>query len=208
MDKTEGVICREPCAVLSRVHPGVVGEGDGRLERVAYREWRPENSQVIAPEPAERVTGAPTACRGRAVEEPLQTRWRNHDEKTDGFVAAPLPRVRHPARNEYERASRRFLDLVGKPHAKCAVEHIDHFIERVMDVIRRPLARRVHSLEHRQRSARLRAASFEHDLSAERVFDAFAASQRKKNWVFRHMRLVTQSLLSRVAGVVLRKGGG
>src|ERR1044072_9029732 len=43
-----------------------------------------------------------------------------------------------------------------------------------MNVQRRPLARRICRLEHRQRIARLRAASLEQNLAAERVLDAFA----------------------------------
>jgi len=71
-----------------------VGDGAAGLQRVAYRERWAENSQVIAAEAAEPVIGPAPACRGRAVEETLETRWRDHGEEADGFVAAPLPRVR------------------------------------------------------------------------------------------------------------------
>jgi hypothetical protein len=46
---------------------GLLAKATAGLERGAYREWRPENSQVIASEPAERIIGLPTACRCAAA---------------------------------------------------------------------------------------------------------------------------------------------
>jgi hypothetical protein len=173
------------------------------LKRVAYSERWAENSKVIAPESAERIIGPVTACRRSAVEKTLEARWRDHGEEADGFVALRLPRVRRAARDEYECAGSRFLDPVSEPHAKGAVHDVDHFVERVVDVIRRPLPRRVDRLKHGQRPAGLRRTSLEHDLPAERVFDALAAAQRKKKCAFRHMHVLTRCLVPGRWAVVL-----
>ena len=150
-----------PCGGGAGAHAG------WELTRVGDREWRTENDQVIAAKTSERVFGSSTPGRRSAIEETLQTRGCNDDQEADGFVAACLPRVRDPARDEDEAATRRFLDLIGEPDAKCAVEDVDHLVEPVVHVIRRPLPRRVHRFEHRQRAARLRPASLEHDLRTD-----------------------------------------
>jgi hypothetical protein len=173
------------------------------LKRVAYSERWAENSKVIAAESAERIIGRATACRRGAVEKTLEACRRDHGEEADGFVALRLPRVRRAARDEYERAGRRLFDPVSEPHAKCAVHNVDHFVERVVDVIRRPLPRRIQGLKHRQGAVRLRRASLEHDLSAERVLDALAGAQRKKDCTIRHMHVLTRCLVPGVGPVLL-----
>jgi hypothetical protein len=66
----------------------------------------------------ERVIRLSTAGRRSAVEETLETRWRDHHKEADSFAAVPLPGVRHPAGDEHKRARRHFLDPVGESDPK------------------------------------------------------------------------------------------
>ena len=89
---------------------------------------------------------------------------------------------------------------------RSAVEDVDHFVERVVDVIRRPLPWRVHRLEHGQRPGRFRRESLEHDLAAERILDALALARLKKDCVLRHMGLLTH--FTRAQCAAAKRGGG
>ena len=78
--------------------------------------------------------------RRKPVEESLHTGRRERDEHRALTVADVLPRVRHPARDEHERARTGEAQLIAQLPADFAPQYVDDLVLPGVDMQRGSLA--------------------------------------------------------------------